>query len=137
MSPSAGSGAAGVFRVDFIDPGGAAHFRSVRVLVNGMVDGSRACYVYYVRQRNSFLLVDDAGLNSTALAVGGGGSVQNGQCRLDGAGSSASAAADRLSIRLNLTFFPSFYGEKQIFLASDDIEGKSTTLDSSGSWTVP
>lgn len=137
VNPYAGSGAAGVFRVDFIDPRGAAHFQSVRVLINGMVDGSKACYVYYVRQKNSFLLVEDAGRNSTALAAGAGGSVQNGQCRLDGAGSSVSAAADRLSIRLNLTFFPSFYGEKQIFLASDDVEGKSTALHSSGSWTVP
>ena len=137
VSPYAGSGAAGVFRVDFIDPRGAAHFQSVRVLINGMLDGSKACYVYYVRQKNSFLLVEDAGRNSTALTAGGGGSVQNGQCRLDGAESSAFPEPDRLSIRLKLTFFPSFYGEKQIFLASDDVEGKSTALESSGSWSVP
>jgi hypothetical protein len=123
--------------VDFIDPRGAAHLQSVRVLINGMVDGSRACYVYYVRQRNAFLLVGDAGHHSTALAAGAGGSVQNGQCRLDGLGSSVSETTDRLSVRLNLTFFPGFYGEKQIFLASDDVEGKSTALESSGSWTVP
>jgi hypothetical protein len=137
VDPLAGGGAQQTFRVTVQDPKGAQHIAYTKVLINGSLEGARACYIYYKRARKIFLLVDDAGLDSTALAPGASKSVSNGQCRLDGVGSSIEAAGNELKLRMNLTFLPGFYGEKQIFLASDTIDGKTTQLESSGSWTVP
>ena len=143
MKPAAGSGAHQVFEITLSDDKGVDRIGMVRILVNGSREGARACYIYYVRPGipypppNTFLLVNDTGLQSTPLKIGTGGSVRNGQCRLDGVGSSASASSKAVTIRLNLTFDPGFYGEKQIFVAYDDRQGRQTEFESRGSWWVP
>jgi len=141
VKPPAGSGPHQAFEVRVAGP--PQRTAMVRILINGVQEGAKACYIYYVRPgtpdlpQNAFLLVDDTGLKSTALEAGSAGTVRNSQCRLDGAGSSVAAAKDGLTIRLNLTFDPGFYGEKQIFVAYDDREGRQTELRSVGSWWVP
>ena len=143
VEPAAGSGAHQVFEVRLEDNRGLDRLGIVRILVNGIREGARACYIYYVLPGtphlppNAFLLVDDTGLKSTALETGMAGSVRNGQCRLDGAGSAVSLATHRLKIHLNLTFDPGFHGEKQIFVAYDDRMGTQSELQSRGSWWVP
>jgi hypothetical protein len=137
VTPAAGSGSRQVFTVTLHGPTGVEHLASVGVLINGVREGNNACYIYYVRQDHTFRLVNDNGLKSMSLAVGGAGSVANSQCRLDGAGSSLETSRNTLALRLNVTFQPQFYGEKQIFVAYDDREGRASTLQSRGSWTVP
>ena len=112
----------------------AGRIATARVLINGVREGAHACYIYY-EASGAFLLVHDSGMGSAPLPLGG--AVQNGQCRLDGAGTSATPSKDGLVLRLNLVFDPGFYGEKQIFVAYDSRAGKQTELRSVGSWWVP
>ena len=136
VRPVSGSGSHQVFQVTFSDPKGVADLQSVRVLVNDYRDGDKACFVYYDRPRNAFLLVHDSGQGSDRMEVGTTGSLDNNQCRLDGFGSSARAAGNSVTIRLNLTFHPKFYGEKQIFLASETAAGGTSSLETRGKWRV-
>jgi hypothetical protein len=136
VSPDAGSGTNGIFTVTFADPKGAAHIKSARVLINGVVDGREACYVFYDRSQNAFLLINDKGDGSNKLTAGTAGP-ENSQCRLDQAESLGPAGSNSLSIRLNLTFKPSFKGRKQVFLAVDDADGHSPDLQPHGTWIVP
>lgn len=136
LSPSDGSGAEQVFTAVFSDPNGADHLESAKVLINEYVDGRGACFVLYIRQENSFFLVNDSGEGSTRMKAGNGGDLSNSQCRLAGAGSSATVAGNRLKLVLDLHFMRGFTGKKRLFLASRNVAGKETALQPAGNWYV-
>jgi uncharacterized repeat protein (TIGR02543 family) len=121
---------------------GANNFGVVNLLVNRSLDGRRACYLAYVATSNTLFLVDDAGdaagpyaggimLNGTTAKI------ENGQCSISGTGSSAVAAGNGLTLRLNMMFQPGFAGNRILYVAGRDIaDGNNTDWQAVGSWTV-
>ena len=137
VAPEKVSGSHQVLTLTFSDPKGVDHLKSARLLVNGVVDGRKACYVYYDHVENAFLLVNDSGEGSTRMTAGTAESIGNNQCRISGGGSSVSASGNDLIIRLDLALSPDFSGPKHLFLASEDKDGHTTQFQSLGTWTVP
>jgi len=111
---------------------GAGNFGVVNVLVNNFVDGRKACYLAYVASSNSLFLVDDGGdaggpfaggiaLNGSSTAI------QNSQCLISAAGSSAVANGNALTLTLNITFLPGFKGDQVVWVAGRDrADGNNT-----------
>jgi len=114
------------------DSKGATDFGVVNLLVNNFIDGRSACYLAYAAGANTLYLVDDAGdaggpFAGGMLLNGSAGTIQNSQCSINGAGSSASPAGNTLTLALNITFKPAFTGNRILFVAGRDAAGLNNT----------
>lgn len=134
VEPSAGVGNQGILTVRYLVAAGQT-IREARVLLNFQLDGRKACYVYYTRAENAFLLVDDSGMKSTK-AADGATAIENSQCALDTSRSSARAERNGVTLTIDLKFKPAFAGGKQVFLYAETSGGTNTGLLSRGSWNV-
>ena len=137
LTPNSGAGTSGVFTAVYTDPNGFSDLSTMSLLVNTAVNSKNACYVVYTRAQNNLYLVNDAGSGFLGpLTPGGAGTVQNSQCQLAAAGSSASGVGTTFSLAANLTFFSSFVGLKNLYLYATDTAGASTGFVQFGSWTT-
>ena len=135
VSPTAGSGNAVTFTAVYSDTGGAAVLTSVSLLVSASPATAASCAVSYNPSANVFTLANDDPNTGVQTVVPGGGTVQNSQCALTGAGSTASAAGNNQSIVVQLTFLAAFGGAKTLYLSAAD-SGANTGWVSEGAWTV-
>lgn len=137
MTPNAGRG--GLFRFDFESIAGAADIARTQMLFAGSRGNAGACLIYYTREQNTVMLLDDGGTAWMGpVVLGSSGMLQNSQCMVYAAGSSSAASGNRLSVALQLSFSPAFSGAHPVsaeaysssFLAS-------TGYVPTGTWTVP
>ena len=103
-----------------------------------------ACYLALAptSATNGYLyLVDDAGDGGYApgspIALSSGGTLQNSQCTINTAGSSASASGNTLTLNLAMTFNPSFAGNQVFYLAARNHTTGNSGWQAVGSVTVP
>lgn len=136
----AGSGVSKTFDFRFQQAGGYQRLGVVNVLINSALDGNRACYIAYSQPDGVLFLVNDngpaAGL-SGPLVLGSTGSVSNSQCRINGAGSSATGRDDTLVLQLNITFLPGFAGSQVVYLAARDQASGNSGWSTMGFHEVP
>ena len=135
-----GVGASQTLTFRYSHPQGFQQLDVVNALVNAALDGGRACYIAYSQPAGILFLVDDAGPEaglSAPLALGGSGSVSNGQCTISSAGSSASGSGTDLTLVLNIRFQSSFGGNKVIYLAARDKSGGNSGWHTMGVSMVP
>jgi len=119
----------------FVDTKGVADFGVVNVLINNFIDGRQACYLAYVKSSNTLLLVDDAGdaggpFAGSMVLDGRPADIQNSQCIVDAAGSSASTTTgigNTLTLSLNMIFKSGFTGNHVIWVAGRDAAGANNT----------
>ena len=135
--PTSGSGSSQVFTASYSRPDDMAQAATTRLLINHDPDGRMACYVYFDRASNSFLLVNDAGDKTTRIARGAAAHLENSQCDLDGSASSVEASGNQLTMRVSLAFKHPFSGKMNVYLYSDDTGGKSTGFQKAGTWLIP
>jgi hypothetical protein len=136
MSPTRGIGSGGPFTFTFRDTNGYHQLQSVTVLLNDYLTGVGACYAGYHRPSNTvFLLNDTSTAFMPGLLLAGAGSVENSQCRIAGAGSSAVGSGNTLTLTLNITLKPHFAGNRVFCLSAQDA---STTSgwQAMGTYTV-
>jgi hypothetical protein len=136
-TPAAGSASSQSMQFTFTDPNGWQDLDVVNILINNFLDGRNACYLAYSRPAGVIYLVgDNGGGLSAPLTLGGSGSISNSQCTVNAAGSSATGSGNTLTLVLNMSFNPSFAGNKVTYLAA-----RSTTANSGwsalGTWGVP
>ena len=136
LSPTSATEAKQVLTVTIEDPKGIGHIESVKILVNDTADGRAACFIQYVPREKTFFLVNDSGVGSKGLKTGDYSALSNSQCRLDGAGSSSDSYSGKLKLVLDLQLQPGFTGQKQIFIAASDTDGKDSGFQKRGSWKV-
>ena len=72
-----------------------------------------------------------------APPLGQFGTVSNSQCTINSAASSAVGTGNLLTLTLNVTFKPSFAGNKVIYLAAGDLSGLNSGWRTSGYHEVP
>lgn len=123
LSPAstAETGADRTFEIAAFRPGVEAPFGILNLLINSALDGRRACYIAYSIAEERLYLVDDEGPESglsAPLALGGSGSVSNGQCTVLGTGSSFSGTSSRPVLRLRIRFAAGFSGPRLVQIAS-------------------
>ena len=108
VTPSSGSGNTVVFSAQYSDSGGAVALTAVSLLVNTSASTAFACYVTYNRVADVLSLANDDPATGSQVVTFGGGSQQNSQCIVNGAGSSVSLAGSTLTLNISLTFQPGF-----------------------------
>jgi hypothetical protein len=69
--------------------------------------------------------------------LGSGAALQNGQCTVSGASSSALGSGSNLTLNLALAFTSAFSGSKNIYAFAYDNEGLTSNWQQTGTWTVP
>ena len=111
------------------------------MLVNEFINGIAACYVAYVESSNTLYLVDDrgdaGGPYAGSMVLNGSGSIQNSQCRIDGAGSSAIGSGMTLTLTLDVLFKEGFAGNPAVYSAARDFAGGNNTgWQTLGTWSV-
>ncbi len=136
VSPSSGSGNTASLTATFSDPAGYAALASTTILVNTTASSNYGCRVTYSLSTNQFALANDIASSGSSLANPGGGTVQNGQCNLNGSGSYVTKAENTLTMVISLTFQPGFTGNDTVYLYATDVNGNGTGLVASGTWTA-
>ncbi len=139
-APGSGSTAATLMTFTYEDATSANNLQTVWALVNSAVDGRQACYVAYYVPDNRLYLVPDNGDGSLAVSVPLAGSnfMQNSRCLVSAAGASVVKAGNRLTLTLNITFWPAFGGYRGIWTAAQTLGGAQTSAwKASGIWAVP
>jgi len=139
---AATSGTAQTLTATLTDSRGAGDFGVVNLLVNQFIDGRQSCYLAYLAAGNSLLLVNDAGdaggpFAGSMVLNGGAATMQNSQCLVNSAGSSAVTTGNTLTLTLNLTFQSPFTGNRLVWLAGRDVaSGNNTGWQVMGTATV-
>jgi hypothetical protein len=128
----------------FTDTAGYSDLSVLDVLTNSFLDGINACYVAYVptgATTGYLYLVDDAGdggyASGSPLLLSSGGTLQNSQCTINTATSSASASGNTLNLNLAITFSSSFAGNQVFYLAARNNSTGNSGWQAAGSVTVP
>jgi hypothetical protein len=137
MTPTRNAGTAYPLQFTFRDLDGADDLVSTSVLINGYLDGFRACYLGYHVPTNAILLLNDAGNGYIASAVlGTNVTVENSQCRITALESGAALDGTDLTLTLMIEFKAGFAGDRVFYVSAQDDVGTSG-WQAVGSWTVP
>jgi hypothetical protein len=139
--PATGSDVGQMFSFGFTDADGWQALGVLSVLINSTLDGSHACYFTYNAPANLLSLVDDAGDAGGPFAgsmpLNGAGSIGNSQCTVNGSASYASQTGQSIYLTLNITFSPSFAGDKTVYLDARDTGVKDSGWQAVGTWNAP
>jgi hypothetical protein len=137
VTPSSGSGVSQTFTFLLSDTKGYAAIESSQIIVNGSLSVANGCYIFFARAANLLYLTNNAGTAwQGPITIGQSTTLQNSQCALSAAGSSAFGSGNSLTVSVAITFQTAFAGSKGVY-----IEVYDGTLDTGwgqiGSWTVP
>jgi hypothetical protein len=136
VSPANGAGPNPTLTFTFGDTKGYQDLGVVNILINDALDGRQACYLAYSQPLKVLYLVNDPGTGLTSgLTLNGMGSISNGQCTVNSAGSSATANGNSLMLVLNVAFTNTFSGHRVIYMASRDLtDANSSGWQAVGTW---
>lgn len=144
LDPLVGSGPGGTFTARYSHGGGANQlylgymlFLPTPNVVNYVATGS--CLVEYNRISHGMRLIDDAGTGwlgpISGVVIGpNAGTLQNKQCTVNIAGSSASTSGNTMTITVPVTFKGAVSPVMGTFLQALDVTGKWTGMTQFGNW---
>ena len=135
VSPPSGMGNTVTFTAQYSHPAGAGTLTAVALLINTTASLNFGCYVVYSPATNLFALANDIASTGGVSVTPGGGTGANGQCTLNGAGSSVNISGTNLTLTVSITFQPGFAGTKTVYLYAADAS-TSTGFLAKGVWTV-
>jgi outer membrane protein TolC len=128
------------FTFNFADSFGRTDIGIVNILINSALDGRQSCYLAYSRPLNTLYLVNDAGSGLLpGLTLNGSGSTSNSQCTVNGSLSSVSGTGslDVLTLTLNISFAPTFGGNRIVYVAARNLTDTSNSgWQAAATWTV-
>jgi hypothetical protein len=121
------------------DPNGATDIGRIYFLLNSSTAiTANTCHGYYDRAANRVVLYDDTLAFTTSLTPGVSGTIQNGNCAINGAGSSAAASGTDVVLNLNLARSGAYStGARNLYVWITDNEGNGTGWVQAGTWTIP
>jgi M6 family metalloprotease-like protein len=136
VTPSGGTGNPGTFTFVFSDTNGWASILSTAILFNNSVAFQNACHVLYEPGNNRFFLADDGETTYLGpVTLGAFQVLENSQCRISGAGSSAVGSGNNLTLTLAISFKASYVGPTNIFMEAQNFYVQGT-WQQMGSWTI-
>lgn len=137
-SPDAGSGTTQTFALKYSDPTGGSNLSTAWVWFNAAFTSASAnsCLIHYNRTTSTVLLLNDASA-WTSGALSGGSTLQNSQCAINLAGSSASVSGNTLTLNLAMTFKSTYAGAKNIYMYASNASNMTSGWQARGTWTVP
>jgi hypothetical protein len=129
-----------VYSFTFNDTAGFQDSLSIEnILVASAIDGRHACYLAFIVNGSSLLLVDDAGDAGgpfQTLVVPSNTTIANSQCTVNGAGSSVTRNGGTLTLNLSMTFAAGFSGNQVFYVAARNSAANSN-WQAIGSVSVP
>ena len=135
VTPASGSGASQSFAFLYMDPNGGSSIYSASLVIGTTASGIGSCYLYYLRSANSLYLANDAGSAwLSPMTLGQTGTLQNSQCAVNLAASSASVSGNNLTLTLAVTFLAAFNGDKNVYMQVYDTQDSG--WQQKGAWTV-
>jgi hypothetical protein len=139
VTPSSGSLAGQTFALHYSDTAGASNLQLVYAYFNATLANppSNSCFVYYNIAANQINLLNDAGAAWMTATPGAATTLQNSQCSLNVAATSASMNGNTFTLNLAMTFKPAFAGAKNIYMYGVDVSGPNSGWQQLGTWTVP
>jgi hypothetical protein len=130
---SVGTGSAQTITATFNDPNGGSQIAEVTISImsDEVLPGGRSkwsskeCLVRYDIATNAIWLVPDVGgtWGSHPITAGTSSAFSNSQCTVVASGASAQISGNTLTVNIELKFTAEFAGTKQIYLASEDVNG--------------
>jgi len=138
VAPGTGSGLAQTFALLMSDTGGAGAITTAYFVVNAALSGSSGCFIEYNRGANTLRLVNDAASAWLGpVTLGAGATINNSQCTVNAAGSSAAVSVNNITVSVALSFSGTFGGAKNLWLGVNDVSGAESGFQELGMWTVP
>ena len=135
-TPSSGTGTGATFAFQYSDSAGAANLATVWVRIASSLSGpANTCQLYYDRQAAQLYLLNDAGTAWIPAALGTSGTLQNSQCAVALASSSASMSGNSLTLNLAMTFTPAYSGTWNIYMIAVNAAGTNSGWQTRGTWT--
>jgi hypothetical protein len=137
VTPSSGMGNSGTFSFTFSDANGTSDLSLVQVLINGTFSGAPACYASVDSASGLLWLFNDVGTGLLGpVKLGTAGTVRNGQCTVNGVGSSLLANGNALTVNLAVSFPATFTGAKGVYAYAQTIGGLGSGWQTLGTWNV-
>jgi hypothetical protein len=135
VSPSSGNGSSLVVTGQYADPNGYGDLKTLELLFNTTsASFANACYMVFDTSTHLLYLSNDAGTSSIGSVAGGGGTIENSQCRVSIVSYSTYELV-KYDLRISITF-KGFLGAKNIYLRAADQAPVSSGFQQSGTWTV-
>jgi len=139
ITPSSGASSSQSFQFQFSHPAGYQNLGVVDMLINNSLDGRHACYLAYVVQSSTLVLVDDVGdaggPYAGSVPLGSSSTIQNSQCAVNLVSAAGSGAT--LTLTLNIAFKPAFGGDRIVFVAAVSQSLANSDWQPLGVWQVP
>ena len=139
ISPTSGANNTTNFTLQYSHPNGYTNLGVVNLLINNFLDGRQACYLAYVLQTQTLVLVDDLGEAGGPYAgsavLGSSSTIQNSQCTVGLA--SATGSGNVLTLVLSVSFKSPLAGNRIAYLAARDQGAGNSGWQALGVWQVP
>ena len=139
VTPNSGTVASQSFALQYSDTAGAGSLQTVWVYFNSTLadPASNSCLLYYNVAANLINLAQNSGTAWVSATPGAATTLQNSQCSLNVAATTATLNGNTLTLTLPMTFRPAYAGAKNIYLYAADISGSNSGWQQPGTWTVP
>jgi hypothetical protein len=139
VTPSSGSGSTQTFALQYSNTNGATSLKTAWVWLHATfaANSANSCLAYYDRPSGTLRLLDDASSVWIPGVPGTNGTLQNSQCSVALAGTSASISGTTLTLNLPVTFKSGYTGTKNVYLYADNAAGANSAWQDRGDWTVP
>ncbi len=140
ISPSSGTSQPDqivVFTVSSSDANGYQHINNAYFLINTQVNGANCFYGWYSAAQNKLYLRKDNNSGWLGGFVPGSNNIiENFYVKLNCASSSVSGIGKTATMKLSVTFKPTFVGAKKLYLSASDKTGRSSGWVQKGTWTI-
>jgi hypothetical protein len=132
VSPSAGTGTTQTFAVTAAS--GSGYLNIAYVLINIATGQGPSCFLNYLAPGTVYIGGDSGGWAASGT-LGGLGTIENSQCRLNLAASSRAGSSNNLTVNLAVTFKSGLQGQQGIYMAVVDNAGLASAWQLMGTWT--
>jgi uncharacterized repeat protein (TIGR01451 family) len=136
VTPPSGTGTAQTFAFTASSPAGWQNIAWMQISIGNSASPAN-CYVDYTAINNYVYLNNNSGGGWIGYGtVGSTGTVENSQCQINLAASSAVGSGNDLTLRLAVTFLSGLSGPQQVYMAAGDNAGQVASWQRMGTWTV-
>ena len=136
VTPSTGSGFSQTFSFVYTNEAGAANIWYTVATINSSLNFSNSCTVDYVPGTQQIYLMNDTGTAWLSPITLGSGTLENSQCTVNSAASTATLVGNTLTLNLALAFQSAFQGSKNIYMDAKNSVGRSGWTQN-GIWVIP
>lgn len=140
MTPLRSSGSTQTYTFTFTDTNGWGDISIANVLVNQNLNAVEACYLAVAPAAKAIYLVDDHGDGGgpfATITLPSTGTASNSQCTINGTGSSITNSGNILTLVLNMSFSPSFGGNRVFYIAARNNTTGNSGWQAVGSASIP